>query len=392
MGISTIPLFRNRLFETFVLVFLILQESRHSNNRIALYLFLSLILIEIYHKIYFDNVYDFSTIRATLTSYLIGYAFVLKGKEGFVIPYIKIIYIYSTISLGIYFTALLSLESISGIEGFFSNNFTLENIIYGEKINSVNPIFFNFNSHIHNLRNNGPFWEPTIFAFHLILSLIFNLIVKKEILNKYNIVSFVCLITTISSTGIFAFFFLVIGIILFSQNNNIILKFSITSVLILVFFWAFQNLEFLGVKVFNEIDNLDYAILEKNGDTRLASAVLDWRESTQKIEYFMLGKGSQKETRIGSGEINALRNNGFTGLIVQRGFLFSLFYLYGIYFTFFQLCTIHKRNTKWSILFLGTLIILSQSEILFDLYFLHSLAFLGFILKANQSKFLIKYR
>ncbi|MBG6109881.1 hypothetical protein IWX84_000742 [Flavobacterium sp. CG_9.10] len=364
----------------------------------VLFLISFLLILEVYHFLNFTPNYDLSVVRVIVSSFIIGFGFSVGCKSSLLITYIKIIHFLSIISLIIFGILLISESAIKIIESFFDPIFRVENEQYGNLSSQVNPIFYNFDYNFYLIRNNGPFWEPTIFASLLILSIIFNLILFKKIINKYSIVSFITLITTFSSTGYVSFAVLVLGLILLSNKIILIKKMLLMTVLLTGSFILFNNTTFLKDKIFEEFINREDAIQDKGGDSRIASTILDWREVTEQPEYFLFGKGSDKRVRIGINDKNVLRNNGLTALLVQRGILFTVFYLYGIYNYFYFLCYQYEKNKKMAIAFFISILVLSTSEILFDLVFFHMLAILGFILKydlikkVSNKKICLKYQ
>jgi hypothetical protein len=387
---SAIPLFRNQGLLYFCLL-ISLMNVRSVNKFIHLiFIFITLLAIEFYHYFYFAPLYDFSVVRVVLISFFIAFVFAIKMNLNFIIVYIKILHILSIISLFIYLTLLISVPSVKLLESVFEPFFSIRYNIYDNAFKIVNPVFFNFDGNFYSFRNNGPFWEPTIFATFLILSIIFNLIVSNKIFNKYNIISFIALVTTLSTTGFIAFFFLLLLLMFLFIKLNYFIKVVALFILIYSGFYAFKNLDFLQSKITAELTNVEYSIHEKGGDSRVASTILDWKEVTAKPQFFLFGKGSDKRTRIGGRDKNVLRNNGLTALLVQKGIFLFVLYLVGIYFTFHQLCIIYNKNKLLPIVFFFTILILSNSEILFDLLIFHFLAVLGLILYTAKRNSLFK--
>lgn len=385
---STIPLFRNQFILYFC--FLICLINVRVVNRFIhlIFIFICLSVIELFHYFYFAPLYDFSVVRAVLIAFFIAFVLAIKLNLSFINVYIKVLHFFSLISLFIYSALLISEPSVKLLEGIFDPLFRINYNIYGIDFKIVNPIFFNFDDNFYAMRNNGPFWEPTIFATLLILSIMLNLIVSNKINNKYNIVSLISLITSFSTTGFISFFFLVVVLLFLFIKLNYFIKLLALFFLIFSGIYAFKNLTFLQSKITKELSNVDYSIHEKGGDSRIASAILDWKEVTEKPQFFLFGKGSDKRTRIAGRDKSVLRNNGLTALLVQKGVFLFVLYLTGIYFTFHQLCVIYNKNKFLPLVFFSTIVILSNSEVLFDLVIFHFLSILGLILHTSkQNKF-----
>lgn len=385
---STIPLFRNQVVLYFCLLICLLYVRSINKFIHLIFIFISLSVIEFYHYFYFAPLYDFSVVRAVLISFFIAFVFAIKLNLNFIIIYIKVLHFFSIISLFIYLALLFSVPSVKLFESIFDPLFSIKYNIYDNSSKIVNPIFFNFDANFYSFRNNGPFWEPTIFASLLILSIIFNLIVSNKIKNKYNLVSFLAIITTLSTTGFIALFFLIVALFFLFVKLHYFIKLSFLFIMIFTGIYAYENLIFLQSKITKEVSNVDYSISEKGGDSRIASTILDWKEVTARPQFFLFGKGSDKRTRIAGRDKNVLRNNGFTALLVQKGIFLFVLYLAGIYFTLHQLCVIYNKNKFLPLVFFSTIIILSNSEVLFDLVIFHFLSILGLILyTAKRSKF-----
>ena len=260
IAFSTIPIFRNKFMETICLVISLFFLGSLSKYKHVLFLISFLLILEVYHFLNFTPNYDLSVVRVIVSSFIIGFGFSVGCKSSLLITYIKIIHFLSIISLIIFSILLISESVIKIIESFFDPIFRVENEQYGDLSSQVNPIFYNFDYNFYNIRNNGPFWEPTIFATLLILSMIFNLILFKKTINRYSIISFITLITTFSSTGYVSFAVLVLVLTLLSNKIILLNKVLLMTVLLIGSFLLFNNTTFLKEKIFEEFINREDAI------------------------------------------------------------------------------------------------------------------------------------
>ena len=155
-----------------------------------------------------------------------------------------------------------------------------------------------------------------------------------------------------------------------------------TKSLIIVFgaagYIAFQTIPFLGDKIKEENAGAKDAIESVGGDTRMASAILDWEDIKG---YPFTGRGLWPETRVDKKFEFAIRNNGFTNFIAVWGILFFFFYFYWYYKGFSEFCRVYEGSSFIPIVLLLVIWLLSFSENYFDSPFFWAFVFLGIPLK-----------
>lgn len=136
--------------------------------------------------------------------------FEICDADRFINTFLKIMKVIAVVSLiGFLFSAFISEISFLPI---------LKNTLQREYISLI---FANIPVRLDlQNRNYGPFWEPGVYQAYLIVALFFSLFYKKEN-NKFNIVLFtITMITTFSTTGIIALFFLFAGYVLHSSKKD----------------------------------------------------------------------------------------------------------------------------------------------------------------------------
>jgi len=102
------------------------------------------------------------------------------------------------------------------------------------------------------IRNNGPFYEPGLFASYLNIALVFNICVNKKLLSKDNIVLILAILSTCSSAGYISFILIVI-FSAFMQKKWI---YKIITLSAVVFLWRpVMNLDFMANKIMSNYDN-----------------------------------------------------------------------------------------------------------------------------------------
>ena len=385
IALATFPFFKGAVGFYLMLVVLLFNFAKLKFKTEAL-LFLGLVTgLEIYHNIAFKN-YDILATKTLIYYFVVSILVIYYVKLDILNIYIKILYYFTLISFPFFILYYLD----RGLAGSFMDSvpsvFVSLKKVYGDNIKQVNPIFYNFDYNYLNGRNNGPFWEPAVFAIMLIIAQIFNYLTSKSLFNKVGIVFTIGLITTLSTTGYFAYAILIVGSVMVSKKINTVFKIILMGSLLFVSFSLFNNVSFLSKKINAEIDRLDYDVNSYGGNSRIGSAVLDIAEVSQENIYMLLGKGSSKNSRIGGSDKDVLRNCGDTAVVVEWGIPFALLYLGLLYFSFYHLCGLFQVSKFFSLIFTAIFLILGFSEVIFDLPFFHCFLFMGFIVKRYYQK------
>ncbi len=229
------------------------------------------------------------------------------------------------------------------------------------------------------MRNSGPFWEPGAFAGFILVALLMNTIVAKQLLgNRINHILLLGLLSTFSTTGLLAGFTLVGGYYLFwgSGWNRLI----IIPLMIIGGLTAYQSFAFLGTKIDKAMDvaNIGY-------NTRFKSAQLDLRDF---VENPLLGMGMTKETRFEGQTQHRIihRNNGVTNLLATYGIFIFFAYFILIWFSFNRLCKAFDFNPAFAWLALIIIFMMGFSEIFFNKILFYALTMLHIIFPQTEQK------
>ena len=229
------------------------------------------------------------------------------------------------------------------------------------------------------MRNSGPFWEPGAFAGFILVALLMNTIVAKQLLgNRINHILLLGLLSTFSTTGLLAGFTLVGGYYLFwgSGWNRLI----IIPLMIIGGLTAYQSFAFLGTKIDKAMDvaNIGY-------NTRFKSAQLDLRDF---VENPLLGMGMTKETRFEGQTQHRIihRNNGVTNLLATYGIFIFFAYFILIWFSFNRLCKAFDFNPEFAWLALIIIFMMGFSEIFFNKILFYALTMLHIIFPQTEQK------
>lgn len=385
IAVSTIPFFKDSIGFYLATLLMVLNYKRFFGIfKIEIKLIIALIFfLEVYHFFFFEN-YEIWVIRQILFYFILAAFCVNNVKSNFFTMYINILYYTLLISFVFYFTLLISPSLITIVENATPSFFVKTSTFYNETTSKINPIVFNFDYNFHKGRNNGPFWEPTVFSSLLIIGQMFNLLINKKLFNKLGIIFTIGIVTTLSTTGFGAYFMLVFFYLLTDEKIGLWYKTALSSISLMLGLFLFSNLSFLEEKINGEILGVQQSIYDRGGDSRLASAILDMTEVSKDVKYLVLGKGSSKYSRIGSYDKNVLRNCGLTAIIVEWGVIIAIIYLCLIYYSFYQMTVYFKTKKLFALVFTLILMVLSFSEVFFDLPLFHAFIFLGFMLKREM--------
>ncbi|WP_461115501.1 hypothetical protein [Spirosoma jeollabukense] len=381
IAVSTIPFFKSPIGVFLTIVCIIyLSKNLLDTIKIETSSFLLIIFIlEIYHATTFRN-YEGWVVRQILLFFFISIFTIYYLKLNFLNIYIRIMYSITLISFAFYFIYLISPSIVIGFAKSMPSLFTKNFIIYDDTYERVNPIIYNFDHNFYKGRNNGPFWEPTVFASLLLIGQIFNLLLNKFIFNKIGIVFSIGILTTLSTTVFIAYFILLVSYFLMDSRFKTVYKTILLFISIFIGSFLFANLSFLEEKINTEFSEIDSNI-DKRGDSRMASALLDLSEVTQEDIFLLLGKGSAKYSRIGGTDKDALRNCGVTALLVEWGIPFFLLYVGLLFYSFYTLTKYYQINVLFSFTFTFIILLMSFSEVFLDLPLFHALIFIGLMMK-----------
>jgi O-antigen ligase/polysaccharide polymerase Wzy-like membrane protein len=315
------------------LYFIKYKKNFNGNFLFVIVLFL---LVEIFQYLLLGG-FNVRTFSGTYIRLFFAYAVVTLTGYGFFKYYVRVMYIISVISLVFYFFSFIpGVQDLYGYLGsLIPNPFVSEGFYKG----SPNIIIYTFHEVLFSsYRNSGPFWEPGGFAVFLLIALLYNHLIDKNIRSKTNLVFILSLATTLSTTGYLAFF-----VFIFYYNFDLIKKNLLYALvfigMLFTSFYLYENADFLKNKIFSNID-----IASETTTSRFGSALADI-ESFKKSPIVGLGRAGAKEGFKSSSEFTEdnHRNNGVFDLLSKYGLPLTLIYFIYIYKTF------HSVNLKFKI-------------------------------------------
>ncbi len=227
------------------------------------------------------------------------------------------------------------------------------------------------------MRNSGPFWEPGAFAGFILIALLMNIIISKQLLsNRVNHILLLGLISTFSTTGMVAAFTLVSGYYLIWGTGWS--RLIIVPLLLIGGLTAYQSFAFLGTKIDKAMDiaNIGY-------NTRFKSAQLDLNDF---VKNPLLGMGMTKETRFEGETKHRIihRNNGVTNLLATYGLFIFIAYFALIWLSFHRLCLHFYFDPRFAWLALLIILMMGFSEIFFNKILFYALTMLHILFPPTE--------
>lgn len=188
------------------------------------------------------------------------------------------------------------------------------------------------------IRNNGPFYEPGLFASYLNIALVFSLCVNKRLLSRDNIPLILAILSTCSSAGYISF----ILIILFSLFMQEKIVYKVITVIAIIFLWQpVMELDFMADKIASNYDNA-----LNSSASRFGAMIYHW-EKVQLSPIVGYAGGVTPVTdfdRVMVTMERLISPNGLTYLFVFWGIPLAIFFYYLMYNGFRKLTGIRSMG------------------------------------------------
>lgn len=357
-----------------VLILFISRKKQFDIKFIFLILFFLTILLL---QTFIFDFYSWRTIVGACIRIVVVYFILISIGKSFIDKFIKVMYYIAIISL-IVFSLIVILP---GFVDFLINNFTIMNIIRDDY--SIQRFYLGFYtvpiSPMYGvlLRNTGPFWEAGALGGYVIIALIFNIISKKKIVNKINIIYLLTIITTFSTTSIISLFLLFFFYAVFVKKS-ISINFLLLPILILIGAFLFIKVDFLAAKIITNFKLMNNPVnLLYGPSSRFLDAVRDLDDFRG---HEMLGRGGHSQTRFlkkYKDNNRMSRTEGMTDFLVRYGIMFFILTIFFIYYS--QVSLIEMYGYVDKSFAVGTtivLFVLLQSELYFNYPLFWGLLFL----------------
>lgn len=311
------------------------------------------------------------TMLGTYTRLFLAFFVVALCNKKFTEYYSNVIYYLAVISLFFYVPSV----TVPAFRSFFENSICpifkppfAEVSEFYERSPTI--IIYNFHEVLSEFRNSGPFWEPGAFAIFILLAMIFNLIREKFLWTKKNIVLFIALISTLSTTGFVSFFVLLMSY--YFATGNIIKNILIVAIMLPVGISLYFSLEFLSAKIEDNI-----AIANDDKSSRFGSGLADIQDFARS-PIIGWGRGAM---RYGGRQFTFFtaeqhRNNGLTALLASYGIVIFFVLLSNYYKSLKVLCVAYSFNKSFAFFSFVVILLLGFSQTIFQYPFFYSLMFI----------------
>ncbi len=280
---------------------------------------------------------------------------------NFLTIFINIVFILCVISLNLYFFSALS-DSFYQFLVNLSSNITPIN--FDPLLSSSNPnqsLIIYTVPLVRVFQNNGPFWEPGMFAVYINIAFSMNVIIKRKMWSYINLIFITASITTLSTTSFIATYIIILFYYIYIDRKN---KSIILLVILFLSFSFLYNTELIRGKIATNLEEID------RGYSRFG-AILVHGIQIKEYPYFGLGLATliKQEELLGSRMVTP---NGLSNIIRFYGIPFSILYFI-LLFKFSKIISIsyssHKKN--YLILFIILLVVaFSQDVTTRHLYYL----------------------
>lgn len=239
------------IYITVLIIFLYFEKVRNIDERVFL-LIIVWLLLNFMVLVFFGIPFNITRIlRTTIILIILPYLIVVAFGDLFWQKFEQIIYNLTLISLPIFALNVIFPDLFINLQGLF---LSLTNEAYYKYVYDTTYwsaiIYTNsiYDNDLFIYRNAGFMWEPGAFAMILIFGLIYTILKSGFKYNKRILVYTVAIITTFSTAGYIALFF----IILAKYVRKIsIMNIVVIIILTLVFFQYIYQLDFIGGKIDN---------------------------------------------------------------------------------------------------------------------------------------------
>lgn len=378
IAVSGFPYFDSRLYMPLFIILFSVFLLRKKRLDWMFVLLLTLLLVITILQTYVFSFYSMETLVGLFLRIIVAYLIVKILGEKFIPYFINVLYGLAIVSLIIHLSALLVPE-IGDVLFQLAPFFDILN--FADKDRTI--VIYNLN-HLGS-RNTGPFWEPGAFAGYLIIAFMFNFIAEKKKTDRKNIVLLIAIITTLSTTAFLAIF-IFFSFIYYKHVNNIILRLGTIAIIILIGFYAYTTLDFLGEKIESQLQLAQKGIEKSDNSQRFLSLLRDIKDLQG---HELIGRGGSNFTRfdLRPGNKFIIPTVGLTDILVRVGIPF---FLYMFYLLYASICAylekLYKRNYVYCTGIFITFLVILLSETYFNYPLFWSFLFLQLIYKKDNTK------
>lgn len=308
-----------------------------------------IVLLVIYQRLLLGKV-SYPGVIVLILKILLGlftFIFYKAKRISFVVTYIKIMSFLAMISLPFFI-----------LNQFIQWGIQLDNVFLKSFFIYTSYPVETFSESLL-VRNPGMFWEPGAFAGYLILALLFIVLENRSFTignYKMEILSIIAGIITSQSTA--GYFLLGLLILLYAWNRYSWGKIVIVPLSLLLIYWGYNNIAFMGNKVEDQYSNAIAMGENDVSNTRFGALNMDLMYIKSQP---LTGNGLDISIRyrfhpwvkedIGHG-------NGMSNFAVIWGIPFFLYWLYCVYLFAYY----YSQKKSIAYIFLITIVLILQGE------------------------------
>ena len=340
---------------------------------VFLKLLFAFVILMMAHVVLFQK-FQIGPFAGFIVRFVYAFCAVRVIGEDFPKYYVKMMYVFTIVSLFLW-VIFAFVPGTYNAAMSFARNFVEPLELYEHNRNNL--IFYTLGgTWLQQVppRNAGPFWEPGAFGVFLVLAVLFNTMLTKNLFDKKNLVFFAAIITTFS-LGTYTSTFLLI-MLYYILVKKVIKGFAIVPMIAIgiLAVYSFYEFDFLGEKLFERerfadqqleddmtYENLDY-LVGRNEQSRLD--MRDFQKSP------IVGTGLFQEYEFGFSA------SGVTFVLRTWGVLGTLLLFVTMYFSFKRYVQYRNLEKGFALLGLITLIVIAISQSLYGKPFFMGMTFL----------------
>jgi hypothetical protein len=358
-ALSGITFFTQRksfLLIAFLVMFLFFIKKNKSIDGVFFFILFFQILISLGQLLFFQS-FTAESFIGNLILWLLPYFYIKVSGLKFIKIYVDLMFIFTLIGFVFWIGINLSPSFLD----------LLDKMVKDLKLDPVgleNFIIYNtehFRTGDIMIRNPGPFNEGGTYATYLSFAIVLNLVQTGRLFDKRNIVFLIALLTTFSSAGYIAFFFIISTY--FLVNKKISFKVFVFPIIVGISIYGFLSIEFLSNKIIKQYESQTIGNPNLYRVGRFGGMIADI-EQLQKYPIF--GRGIYTDDRYYSyTDILVNRTSSPMGILAfttRYGLIFGLIYFSTIFLSLKRINNLKSNNAFLVLVAFGGLMITGSGQ------------------------------
>lgn len=355
-GVTFFTQRKELLILAFFVSFFFFIKNNKSIDGVFFFILFTQAVLSLGQIFYFQN-FTLESFLGNLLIWLLPYFYIKVAGKSFANVYINLMYFFTLIGFAFWIGINISQSFLDMLDQMVKylnlDPVGLENfIIYNTEHLRPGDIM---------IRNPGPFNEGGVYATYLSFAIGLNLLGTGKLLNKKNIIFLIALLTTFSSAGYIAFFFIVSAY--FLVNKKISFKVIIFPIIVAMSIYGFLNIEFLSNKIIKQYESQTSGSPELYRVGRFGGMIADIE---QLKKYPVFGRGIFTNDRYYS-YTDVLDNRkssamGIVAFITRNGLIFGLFYFVILFLSLLKINNLKNNNIFLVLVAYGGILITGSGQ------------------------------